>query len=163
MVTPLALLQQKPYRMDYWLAFGLGSGLTPKAPGTVGTLMGVLCYGGLLKLGFDGYLGVVLVAALMGPWLCQQAVNALGQDDHSAIVWDEMVGFWCTMLWLPTHWLWVLMGFALFRFFDILKPWPIRWLDRHVKGGWGVMLDDLAAALAANLCLQLLLYLTAFD
>ena len=105
----------------------------------------------------------VLLSGVLGFWLCQRAVDALGQHDHQAIVWDEMVGFWCTMLVLPSHWLWVLLGFVLFRFFDIVKPWPIAWLDRHVKGGWGVMLDDLVAAFMANACLQLLFYLSTFD
>ena len=79
----------------------------------------------------------------------------LGVHDHGAIVWDEMVGFWVTMVLMPPDWLWIVAGFMLFRFFDIWKPWPIYWLDRRIKGGFGVMVDDLVAGIYAALCLYL--------
>lgn len=160
--TPQSLLRASPWRLDRWLAFGLGSGLSPVAPGTAGTLVALLCYMLFVKLGHDVYLLMSCVGVALGPCLCGSAAKALGEHDHQSIVWDEMVGYWCTMLWIPQGWLWAVVGFALFRLFDITKPWPIRAADRHIQGGWGVMFDDLLAALAANLCLQLVVYLAIF-
>lgn len=157
-ITPAQLLRKKWYRLDYWLAFGLGSGLSPKAPGTMGTVIAVPLYMLLMQLSASWYALVMVATAAIGVWLCQSAVNALGQHDHKAIVWDEMVGYWWTMWLLPaTSWV-MLAAFIAFRLFDIWKPWPISWLDHHVKGGLGVMVDDLLAAVLANLSVCLLLY-----
>lgn len=137
------------------LAHGLGSGLAPKAPGTFGTLAALLPWWVLAKLTLPLYLGVVLLAALAGIWLCGEAARKMGCDDPGSIVWDEWVGLWVALAGLPLQWPWVLAGFVLFRWFDILKPWPVGWLDRRFHGGLGIMLDDLAAGLMAAACLQI--------
>lgn len=134
------------------LAFGFGSGLAPRAPGTFGTLAAIPLYLVLSQLSLPFYLLLVTGISLAGVWICQQAANRLGVHDHPGIVWDEFAGFLLTMSVAPASWPWLLAGFVLFRVFDIWKPWPISWADRHCKGGLGIMLDDLlAGALAAGL------------
>ncbi|WP_370980848.1 phosphatidylglycerophosphatase A [Agaribacterium sp. ZY112] len=140
------------------LAFGFGSGLARVMPGTFGTLAAVPFYLLMQSLPLWAYAAVIVVTWLVGNYLCSYAADKLGVHDHGGIVWDEFVGFWLTMFAAPTGWLWLLIGFVLFRFFDMLKPWPISWLDRHVKGGSGIMIDDIAAGLMAFLCLQGLHY-----
>lgn len=137
------------------LAHGLGSGLAPKAPGTFGTLAALLPWLLLAQLALPLYLAIVLVAGIAGIWLCGEAARRMQRDDPGSIVWDEWVGLWITLAGLPLSWEWALAGFALFRFFDILKPWPVGWLDRRFHGGLGIMLDDIAAGLMAAACLQL--------
>jgi thiamine-monophosphate kinase len=137
-----------------FLAFGFGSGMSPKAPGTAGTLVAVPLYLLLAELGLLPYTALLLVAAVFGVWLCGQASRELGVHDHPGIVWDEFVGFWITMWALPATWQWVLAGFLLFRVFDILKPWPISWCDRQVHGGLGIMLDDILAGIVSCLLLH---------
>lgn len=138
------------------LALGLGAGLVPRLPGTAGTLLGVCVYL-LLPPWPLLYYGVLLVALfLAGVWICGVTARALGVDDHPAIVYDEIVGYLVTMTLAPAGWMWVLSGFLWFRLFDIWKPWPIRWLDWKIKGGLGVMLDDLVAGLYALAALQFL-------
>jgi phosphatidylglycerophosphatase A len=144
----------------HFLAFGLGSGLSPKAPGTAGTLAAVPLYLLLLQLPLAYYVLALLVATVFGVWVCGKSSQLLGVHDHGGIVWDEFVGFWITMLMAPPGWLWLLCGFVLFRFFDIWKPWPIRAVDRKVEGGLGIMLDDILAGAFALLALQLLAWLT---
>lgn len=131
------------------LAAGLGTGLSPVAPGTAGTLLGVVLYLPLALLPPVGYLIAVLLAILLGVWACGRTARELGVHDHPGIVWDEVAGYLVTMAGLPLGWEWVIGGFALFRLFDVIKPWPISWLDRRVGGGLGIMLDDLAAGAAA--------------
>lgn len=145
----------------HFLAFGCGSGLSPKAPGTFGTLAAIPFYLLMQGLPLWGYLGVVLVATLAGFWFCDRTSKDLGVHDHPAIVWDEFCGFWITMIAAPTGWLWVVAGFVLFRIFDIWKPWPIGWLDKKVHGGFGIMVDDLLAGVFAwgGLQLMVVLYL----
>jgi phosphatidylglycerophosphatase A len=138
------------------LAFGFGAGCSPKAPGTMGTLLAVGFYLPMSRLSLPVYALVLLGVVLLGIWLCGRAARDLGVHDHPGIVWDEIAGFLLTMFAAPTGWWWIVLGFALFRLFDIWKPWPIRWLDRRVAGGWGIMLDDLVAGLFAALCLQAL-------
>ncbi len=138
------------------LAFGLGSGLAPKAPGTFGTLAAIPFYLLLQHLPLWQYGLFVLVAFAIGIELCGRTSKALGVHDHPGIVWDEFVGYWLTMLAAPPGWIWVLIGFVLFRLFDILKPWPIRWIDRRIEGGFGIMLDDILAGCFALLALQLI-------
>jgi phosphatidylglycerophosphatase A len=128
------------------LAFGFGSGLAPVAPGTAGTLVAVPCYLLLRELPTEAYLAMIALLFLLGLPVCNHAARRLGVHDHPAIVWDEIVGYLAAMTWAPPGALWVAGGFVLFRFFDILKPWPIRWCDRRVPGGLGIMLDDLLAA-----------------
>jgi phosphatidylglycerophosphatase A len=105
------------------------------------------------QLPLAGYVLVLVVATLLGIWLCDRTAKDMGVHDHGGIVWDEFVGLWLTMLLAPPGWLWLLAGFALFRLFDIWKPWPIGWVDRRVGGGFGIMLDDLLAGLMALLVL----------
>lgn len=143
-----------------FLALGLGSGLAPKAPGTFGTLAAVPIYYWLLQpLSLSLYLVVLAVTFMIGIWLCGRCAESLGVHDHGGIVWDEFVGLWVSCILLPPGWPWLLAAFVLFRIFDILKPWPIRALDRHVPGGIGIMLDDLLAGLYALALLQLGAYL----
>ena len=143
------------------LALGFGAGLAPRAPGTVGSLLGVLLALALVPLP-TAVAGVVLVGlSAVGVWCCGVAGRRLGVSDHPAIVWDEVVGMALTLLAVPPAWPHYLAGFVLFRAFDILKPWPVGVLDRHVGGGLGVMLDDLAAGLLAGLSLQLLMLAAA--
>ena len=141
-------------RPHHWLAYGFGSGLSPWAPGTVGTAAAIPLYLLLRPLPLVWYLAVLVGMFLIGIWACGKTARELNAHDPSAIVWDEFLGYLLTMTAAPTGWQWVVLGFALFRFFDILKPWPIRELDRRVKGGLGVMLDDLAAGVMAWVVLQ---------
>ncbi len=131
------------------LAFGFGAGLAPRAPGTFGTLVAIPIH--LLiapaPLAVQGL--VVAALAVAGIPICARAAAELGVEDHPGIVWDEIVGFLLTMLAAPAGWAWLAAGFVAFRFFDIVKPWPIDLVDRTVHGGLGVMLDDLIAGLYA--------------
>lgn len=141
------------------LAFGLGSGAAPVAPGTFGTIAAVPLYLLVQPLNTLNYLLLVAALFVVGIWLCDQTSRDLGVHDHGGIVWDEWVGFLFTMWMAPQGWYWLLAGFILFRLFDILKPWPIGWLDRQVSGGLGIMLDDLLAGLFSFLLLQAAVYL----
>ena len=136
------------------LALGFGSGAAPKAPGTRGTLVAVILYWPLSQLNLNQYLLMVLVTCVVGIYLCGKTAEDLGVHDHGSIVWDEFAGFWITMIAAPVGWVWVLIGFVLFRFFDIIKPWPINWIDKKVTGGLGIMLDDVVAGVMAALVLQ---------
>jgi len=142
----------------HFLAFGLGSGAAPVAPGTFGTLAAIPLYLLLAPLPLWGYLLAVAAVSLAGIWLCDRTSRDLGVHDHPGIVWDEFAGYLVTMIAAPAGWLWIAVGFALFRFFDILKPWPIRWIDRQVHGGFGIMLDDLLAGVFAALALQAMVW-----
>ena len=136
------------------LAFGLGTGASPYAPGTVGTLLGIPLYWLLAPLGPGWYLAAVLVLFVGGVLLCGRTSRDLGVHDHPGIVWDEILGYLITMAFAPPGWLWVLLGFIAFRGLDIWKPWPIRWVDRRVEGGLGIMLDDVLAGIYAMAALQ---------
>ena len=131
----------------HFLAIGLGSGAVPKAPGTWGTIMAVILFLPLSLLALPYYILMVILAALIGIYFCGRTSKDWGVHDHGGIVWDEFVGFWITMIAVPVTWYWVLLGFLLFRLFDIWKPWPISYLDKHVHGGLGIMLDDIVAGL----------------
>ena len=143
----------------HFLAFGLGSGAAPKAPGTFGTLAAIPLWLLFADLPILSYIAVIVVASLVGIWLCGQTSKDLGVHDHGGIVWDEFVGLWITYIALPEGWVWVLFGFLLFRLFDIWKPWPIGWADRKVNGGLGIMLDDILAGFMALGVLQAVNYL----
>ncbi|MEM9256476.1 MAG: phosphatidylglycerophosphatase A [Pseudomonadota bacterium] len=132
-----------------FLAFGFGSGLSPRAPGTVGTLLAALVYLPIVQLGLPAYTLFTLFAAVFGVWVCGVASQQLRVHDHPGIVWDEFVGFWITMWALPNTWPWVVSGFLLFRIFDIFKPWPISLLDKTVPGGLGIVIDDILAGVLA--------------
>lgn len=138
------------------LAFGFGSGLAPRAPGTVGTLLGLPLFLLIAASAPDlaNRLVLVLAAFLLGIWACARTGRALGVADHGGIVWDEIVAFALVLLFTPAGWAWTAAAFALFRLFDILKPWPIRLADRRLKNGFGVMFDDLLAAAYAIAALK---------
>jgi phosphatidylglycerophosphatase A len=140
----------------HFAAFGFGSGAVPVAPGTFGTLAAVALYLLLPAMPVLVYCGFLLLTFALGIWFCERTARDLGVHDHGGIVWDEFVGYWLTMLLAPPGWLWIVLGFVLFRFFDIVKPWPIRWLDANVDGGFGIMIDDVLAAIMALICMQLL-------
>ena len=143
----------------HFLAFGLGSGAAPKAPGTFGTLAAVPLWYLMAQGSLMLYLSLTLAAFVIGIWLCGRTSRDQGVHDHGGIVWDEFVGYWITMIAVPVNWIWALAGFILFRLFDIWKPWPIRPVDRRVHGGLGIMLDDVLAGVLAGLVLQGLLWL----
>ena len=130
-----------------FLAFGFGSGLSPFAPGTMGTLVAIPFIFALKALGTPGFWVVLVLLFLLGVQLCGSVSRKLGVHDHGGIVWDEMAGYWLSAAFVPLQWPWLLAAFLLFRFFDILKPWPIRQLDKKVSGGFGIMIDDVVAAL----------------
>src|SRR5690606_38535320 len=136
--------------------FGNGSGLMRKALGTFGTLAAIPIF--LLIQDFSWPLHVLwlLVTFSCGVYWWDRRARGLGVPDHGGIVWDEMVGYWLTMFLAPAGWLWMLAGFFVFRFFDIIKPWPIGWVDRRVAGGFGIMFDDVLAAVYSWLVLQAL-------
>ncbi|MCC5854557.1 MAG: phosphatidylglycerophosphatase A [Idiomarina sp.] len=150
-MTRVALLKN-PIHL---LSLGFGTGLAPKAPGTFGTLVGIPAVLLFEPLGVEAYLGVVVAFALFGIFLCGETGKVLKQHDDPAIVWDEIVGYMIAMIALPATWQTLLLAFVLFRFFDILKPWPIRWLDKRVKGGFGVMVDDILAGLFSLLIMHI--------
>jgi phosphatidylglycerophosphatase A len=143
---------------DLFIAFGFGSGAMPFAPGTFGTLAAIPFYLLMQEFSLLTYAIVLVIAILIGCWVCDVADKALQLHDHPGSVYDEFVGYWLTMFAAPKGWLWIILGFALFRLFDIWKPQPIRWLDEHVKGGIGVIVDDLAAAVPAWIILQIIAY-----
>ena len=141
-------------RLVNFVALGFGAGAAPVAPGTFGTLMAVPIYLAIRELPVPGYVLVVAIMFAVGVWLCGRAECSLGRHDHPAIVWDEITAFQVTMFAAPAGPLWIVAGFVLFRVFDIWKPWPIRALERQVKGGLGTMLDDVLAGVFALLILQ---------
>jgi phosphatidylglycerophosphatase A len=140
------------------LAFGFGAGLSPWAPGTLGSLVALPLYLVLAPLAVSYYLLLLAALLVLGVWLTAQAERDFGVHDHPGIVWDEIVGQLLALTLAPVSAVWLLTGFGLFRLFDIWKPFPIRWLNNHVPGGWGIMLDDVAAGVAAAACLQGLLW-----
>ena len=143
-----------------WLACGFGSGLAPVAQGTFGSLAAILPWLLLRQLSLPVNLLVIAIGFAIGVWACDVAGRALGVDDHRSLVWDEFIGQWIALLpALLAPWWAVIAGLALFRLFDVWKPWPIRWLDRHLKGGMGVMVDDVVAGLFAAILLWLVLHL----
>lgn len=149
---------------EHLLAFGLGAGLAPKAPGTVGTLWGVPLWFLLSMLNPAAYVLTAAALFLLGIWICGRSARLLGVHDCPGIVFDEIVGFLVTAAPLLPGlglvsgplWLGLAAAFVIFRLFDILKPWPIRWLDRRVHGGFGIMVDDLAAGLYSAAVLLIL-------
>ena len=141
------------------LAFGFGAGLSPKAPGTMGTIVAVLIYLLLPSMPPIIYAGLILLSFVFGIWICAKTAEDLGVHDHGGIVWDEFVGYWITMFMAPSGLFWVLLGFVLFRLLDIFKPWPIKWADKELAGGLGIMLDDVLAGIMGALCIQALVVL----
>jgi phosphatidylglycerophosphatase A len=137
------------------LAFGFGLGLAPKAPGTVGTLLGVVFAWLALDLLLSVQIGIGVAMFVAGIWICDNSSRRIGQHDPGGIVWDEIAAMYLTLLVAPTTITAWILAFVLFRVFDIVKPWPIRDLDHRMGGGLGIMLDDLVAALYAAILLAL--------
>ncbi len=136
---------------------GFGSGLSPVAPGTMGTLAAIPPYLLLAQLELLPYIGILIVGFLIGVYICGFTSRALGVHDHGGIVWDEFIGFWITMIAVPSlNWQWILAGFLLFRFFDIVKPWPVKLADKGISGGFGIMIDDVLAGIYALGCMHIL-------
>ncbi len=157
MTNPLSLISLKnPWHL---LATGFGSGLSPIIPGTMGTLASIPLYFLLVQLPFPAYVIAVVISCIVGIKICQVTSDDMKVHDHGSIVWDEFAGFWITMGLVPllnippTDWKWLLTGFILFRFFDMVKPWPIGWLDKRIHGGLGIMIDDIVAGIMAGIAL----------
>lgn len=143
-----------------WIASGFGSGLCPFASGTAGSAAALVPWMLLRELPMSWWVGVIIAAFLVGVWASNIVIGRLHISDPGVIVWDEFVGQWISLLPLlvwPAHWVWILVGFLLFRLFDVWKPWPCSWADRKVKGGLGVMLDDVLAGAYAAIVLAALL------
>ena len=137
----------------HFLATGFGSGLAPFAPGTFGTLAAIPFYLLLVQLPFSAYVILVILSCFVGIKICQVTSDDMGVHDHGSIVWDEFAGLWITLGVIPAmnsnpyEWKWIIGGFLLFRLFDIIKPWPIGWVDKRVHGGFGIMADDILAGI----------------
>lgn len=142
----------------YFIAFGFGSGLLPVAPGTWGTLAAIPIYLLLFGCHWFVYLTITLLAFILGVWVSDKVTRDLGIHDYKGIVWDEVVGFLLTMFMAPPGLIWIILGFILFRIFDIWKPQPIRLIDKKIKGGFGIMLDDVLAAIPAWIILQAIVW-----
>ena len=153
--TPDNLTRQVLTDPVNFLAFGFGTGLAPYAPGSVGTLVGVLLAWLTLDLALNIQIGIAVALTLSGIWLCGESARRIGVHDHGGIVWDEIAAMYIVLLFAPATILAWILAYGLFRAFDIVKPWPIRDLDHSIHGGLGIMLDDLVAALYAVILLGL--------
>ncbi len=158
----------------YWLALGLGSGLPRRAPGTWGTVGGLIAGVILMRLGFVPFLILTILSCFIGVWFCGRASKMMGVHDDPHIVWDEWSGIWITLLpfsylgfangslfqtlMAPSTFILLILAFILFRFFDILKPPPIAWADKKVAGGLGIMLDDIIAGIMAAVVWVIMVY-----
>jgi phosphatidylglycerophosphatase A len=120
--------------------------------------MAVVIYCLLPAMSVLVYVVFLIITSLVGIYLCDKTSKDLGVHDHGGIVWDEFVGYWITMFLAPSGWVWIILGFIFFRIFDIWKPWPIKWVDKEVHGGVGIMLDDVLAGIMAALCIQALAF-----
>lgn len=143
----------------HFLALGAGTGLVKKAPGTCGTLLGLPLFFLIAPLQIHLQLSIIFILFIVGIYCCEKTGQALGVSDHGSIVWDEIVAMMLVLTFTPFQWQWWLAAFILFRLFDIWKPAPIRQCDAKIKGGLGVMTDDILAAVYAILSLKLLLWL----
>lgn len=140
-------------RLAHCIATGFGAGMAAKAPGTWGTLVGIPFVLLLQPLPVWMYWSAAFAIIMLGVWACGVRGRDMGDSDHPSLVWDEVAGYVVTMGFAPAGWLWLAVGFGLFRLFDIWKPWPIHIVDRKVKNGWGTMVDDLMAGIYAGVCL----------
>lgn len=146
----------------HFLGVGFGSGLIPVMPGTMGSIAAIPLVILASFLSVELYIGLTLLACVIGIQICGKTADALGVHDHGAIVWDEVAGMLITFLFVPATVTSVIVGFLLFRVFDIAKPWPISFLDKHVHGGLGIMLDDIVAGAMACVCLHVILFYWPF-
>ena len=140
----------------HFFSLGFGSGLAPKAPGTFGTIIGLPLFWLISSYGFSIKLTIIATLFVLGIYCCDKTGKALGVADHGAIVWDEIVAMMLVLVFAPLTWLGWLVAFCLFRLFDIWKPFPISYFDAKLKNGFGVMFDDLLAAIYAIICVLLL-------
>ncbi|MFT4561519.1 MAG: phosphatidylglycerophosphatase A [Gammaproteobacteria bacterium] len=157
MTTPKLTMLRDP---GHFLALGGGSGLFPKAPGTAGSLVGLLVYWPMMALDNLTYIAITIALFGIGVALCQRTAAILGEHDHPAIVWDEIVGMLLTLSVISPSIIGCVLAFVLFRIFDIFKPWPINFLDRRITGGFGIMLDDVFAAIYSGIILVFIQYLS---
>lgn len=141
-----------------FLASGFGSGCAPVAPGTFGTLAAIPVWMMLSFLSPIPYVIAVIAIFILGCYVSEKASQELNVHDHGGIVIDEFVGFFITMFLVPFSWINILLGFVLFRIFDVIKPWPIKIVDRQVKGGFGIMVDDVLAGVMALLSMHIILW-----
>ncbi len=140
------------------MSLGFGSGLAPKAPGTFGTLVGLPLFWLISGLTFYAQLGIITFLFLVGIYCCDKTGKALGVSDHGGIVWDEIVAIMLVLTFTTLQWQWWLIAFLLFRLFDIWKPYPICYFDAKLKNGFGVMFDDLLAAIYAILVMKFIVW-----
>lgn len=145
------------YHPLHIIAFGFGSGAVPVGPGTVGTLVAIPFYLLLRQLTIWPYIIVVLLLAILSIFLCDKVSRDIGVHDHPGMNIDEFIGFFVAMIAAPHAWQWVVIGFILFRFIDIVKPPPINWIDQHIGGGFGMIFDDILAGIFTMVIIQLLL------
>jgi phosphatidylglycerophosphatase A len=144
---------------SHFIAFGFGSGAVPFAPGTFGTLMAIPFYLAMQSLPHSLYLWLVVVFTLASMWLCDKVTQEIGVHDHLGMCLDEIIGYLVTMYGAPHGFIWILLGFLLFRLFDIWKPWPIGYIDEHIKGGVGIILDDVLAGIYSLVILRFIFHL----
>ena len=144
------------------LAIGFGSGAARTAPGTWGSALAIGPFLLLTQLHWVHYLILLLAAILAGIYICGETARQWQVHDHPGIVWDEFVGMWITLFMVPLTWYWILLGFALFRLFDIWKPGVIGYADRRFQGGLGIMLDDVLAGIFAWVSLQAIIMASFF-
>lgn len=145
---------------SHFIAFGFGSGAVPFAPGTFGTLMAIPFYLVMQSLSHFMYFVLLILITIGSMWLCDAVTKEIKVHDHSGMCLDEIVGFLVTMYAAPQGFIWILLGFGLFRLFDIWKPWPIRYIDEHVHGGIGIILDDVLAGIYSLIILQGVVYIS---
>lgn len=153
----LHFLFQQP---AHFIALGFGSGLAPKAPGTFGTIVGLPLFYLIATYSLSTQLAIICILFIIGIYFCDVAGKNLGVSDHGSIVWDEIAAMMLVLSITPQEWLWWLIAFVLFRLFDIWKPFPIHQCDAKLKGGFGVMFDDILAAIYAMISLEALLWIS---
>lgn len=145
---------------SHFVAFGFGSGAIPFAPGTFGTLMAIPFYLAMRSLPNSIYFVLLILIIIGSSWLCHIVSKEINEHDHQGMCIDEVVGYLVTMFNAPKGFIWIIWGFLLFRLFDILKPWPIRYIDENIQGGFGMILDDVLAGIYSLILLRVLYWLS---
>ena len=140
----------------YFIAFGFGVGIIPFAPGTFGTLFAVFLYSLLPTLSFSSHLIITVIITMLSIFICDKVSREIELHDHPGMCLDEFPGFFVSMLFAPAGWVGLISAFLLFRFFDIIKPWPINWIDKNVHGGFGMVLDDVLAGVYVSVIFLLI-------